>query len=150
GLGLAIARGDAAPDKALLARYRRPEPRLALGQALGGVATAMMDVSDGLLIDAGRMAAASGVAVEIDLTAMPVSEAARARIALGDEALLALATAGDDYEVLFAASDAAAVRAAAAAAKTPVTAIGRIVEGAGLRVSGRGGLLTPDHLGWEH
>jgi thiamine-monophosphate kinase len=79
GLGLAVARGAAEPDKALLARCRRPEPRLALGQALGGVATAMMDVSDGLLIDAGRLAAASGVAVHVDLTAMPVSAAATAR-----------------------------------------------------------------------
>jgi thiamine-monophosphate kinase len=150
GLGLAIAKGEGAPDKALLARYRRPEPRLALGQALGGIATAMMDVSDGLLIDASRLAAASGVAVEIDLTAMPISAAARERIDGSDAALLALATAGDDYELLFAASDPAAVEAAADRARTPVTAIGTIAAGAGLAVSGHNGALSPDRLGWEH
>ncbi|MFZ4748600.1 MAG: thiamine-phosphate kinase, partial [Sphingomonas sp.] len=84
GLGL---RGD--PDH--LAAYRRPAPRLAEGKMLGPIVHAMMDVSDGLLIDTQRMAYASGLAVEIDLDTVPV---------VGERS--AAVTAGDDYELLFA------------------------------------------------
>ena len=69
GAGLAIARGATGPD-ALLAAYRRPQPRLAEGRALARSVHAMMDVSDGVLIDAARMAEASGRAVTIDLAAL--------------------------------------------------------------------------------
>jgi thiamine-monophosphate kinase len=149
GLGLAIARGDAPADAALLARYRRPQPRLALGRGLGGVATAGMDVSDGVLIDAERLAAASGVGLAIDLAALPVSAAARARGGGDDAALLALATAGDDYELLFTAPP--AVDVPALAGKTPVTRIGTVVAGAGLQLRGRAGPLPlPARRGWEH
>jgi thiamine-monophosphate kinase len=149
GLGLAIAKGEAPPDKALLARFRRPEPRLALGRALGGVATAGMDVSDGLLIDADRLAQASGVGLALDLAAMPVSAPARARVGDGDEALLALATAGDDYELLFTTP--AGLDVAALAGNTRVTRIGTVVAGSGLRLTGHAGSLPlPLRLGWEH
>lgn len=149
GLGLAIAKGEAPFDKALLARFRRPQPRLALGRALGGVATAAMDVSDGLLIDADRLAAASGVGLAIDLAAMPVSAAARARVGADDAALLALATAGDDYELLFTSPAEADV--AALAGRTAVTRIGTVIAGSGLQLTGRGGpIATPARLGWEH
>jgi thiamine-monophosphate kinase len=149
GLGLAIARGEAGADKALLVRFRRPEPRLALGRALGGVATAAMDVSDGLLIDAERLGAASGVGLAIDLAAMPVSAAARARVGDDDPTRLRLATAGDDYELLFTAPP--DVDAAALAGKTPVTRIGTVFAGAGLQLRGRTGpLAIPSRLGWEH
>ena len=153
GLGLAVARGEAPPDKALLARYRRPEPRLALGRALAGIATACLDVSDGLLIDADRLAAASAVAARIDLAAVPVSPAAAARTPPGDEGRIALATAGDDYELLFAAPPAArdAVLAAASAAKVAVTRIGTLEAGQGVHAIGLGGAdVTPVRLGWEH
>lgn len=138
GLGLAMAKGELRPEKRLLNRYRRPEPRLVLGRALAGVATAAMDVSDGLLIDAGRMAAASGAGVEIDLDAVPVAGAALAAVA-----------AGDDYELLFAAPPGAGV-AALATAKVPVTRIGHIVAEAGLRVRDGGAAVVPTRLGWEH
>ncbi|MCR5869938.1 thiamine-phosphate kinase [Sphingomonas sp. J344] len=75
-----------------LARYLHPVPRLAEGQALAPLATAMMDVSDGLLIDAQRLAAASSIALAIDLDAIP--------LALPGPVLDA-ASAGDDYELLF-------------------------------------------------
>ncbi len=97
GAGLAIARGADGPP-ALLTRYHRPTPRLADGQALAAMVHAMMDVSDGLLIDAWRMAAASGLAVTIDLALVPLSDDLKA---FGHDALTA-ATAGDDYELLFA------------------------------------------------
>ena len=147
GLGLAVARGDAAPDAGLLKRFRRPEPRLALGRALVGVARAAMDVSDGLLIDADRLARASGVGLAIDLGAVPLSGAARARCpGLADR--VALTTAGDDYELLFTAP--AGVDVAAVAGRTLVTRIGAVVAGEGVRLTDGDRDVTPARLGWEH
>ncbi|PZN92671.1 MAG: thiamine-phosphate kinase, partial [Alphaproteobacteria bacterium] len=137
GLGLAIARGAAPMDKRLLDRFRRPEPRLALGGALVGVATACMDVSDGLLIDADRLARASGVAITLDLSALPAAAAT-------DPERLARATAGDDYELLFTTAPDAVV----AAGKVAVTRIGTVGAGVGLRLAG--GMALPERLGWEH
>jgi thiamine-monophosphate kinase len=143
GLGLAIAKGEAAPDKFLLDRYRRPEPRLVLGQALVGVASAAMDVSDGLLIDAERLAAASGVAVTVDLARLPVSTSAAARVVRDDAGLSWLASAGDDYELLFTLPPGVEVAGA--------TRVGVVGEGAGLRVVGLdGGMVVSGRLGWEH
>jgi len=147
GLGLAIAQGRAAPDKFLLGRFRRPEPRLALGRALVGLATAAMDVSDGLLIDAERLAAASGLAVMVDLTLMPVSPAAVARTTRSDDDLAALAASGDDYELLFTAPP----HCRAAVLALGATAIGVVADGSGLTVLGGGGqAVVPTRLGYEH
>ncbi len=144
GLGLAIARGEGVPDAFLLDRFRRPTPRLALGRGLVGVANAAMDVSDGLLLDASRLAAASGVAVTIDLAALPVSPAAAARTVRDDAGLAALATAGDDYELLFTAAAGAAVPAGC-------TRVGSVAAGAGLTVVGlEGAVIEPARLGYEH
>ncbi len=137
GAGLAIAKGAAGPAS-LLARYRRPTPRLAEGQALARHVHAMMDVSDGLLIDAGRMAAASGLAVEIDLASLPLSDDLRA---FGHDALTA-ATAGDDYELLFACDTEPPIAA---------TRIGKFGEGDGLRLFRNGhSIPLPDRLGYQH
>lgn len=144
GRGLAIARGQAAFDRALLNRFRRPMPRLVLGQALVGVATACMDVSDGLLIDADRLARASGVELAIDLEAIPVTGVA----SLADR--LAAATAGDDYELLFTTAPNTDIGALTAATKTPVTRIGTVAAGAGARALAGGVDVTPARLGWEH
>jgi thiamine-monophosphate kinase len=126
GLGL---RGD--PDH--LAAYRRPVPRLAEGKRLGPIVHAMMDVSDGLLIDARRMADASGLAVEIDLDAVPV---------VGER--MAAVTAGDDYELLFALPIGIAPPVAA-------TRIGAFHQGRGLTLRDAAGPVpAPDRLGWQH
>lgn len=139
GAGLAIARTGKG-DATLLARYRRPVPRLAEGRALAPLVHAMMDVSDGLLIDAARMAAASGLAVSIDLDAVPLSAALRTR---GHDALTA-ATAGDDYELLFAAPADLPLPVAA-------TRIGRFAIGAGLALTrGDAAVPLPERLGFEH
>ena len=144
GLGLAIAQGTAAADKYLINRYRRPEPRLALGRALVGVASAAMDVSDGLLIDAERLAAASDVALTVELGAIPVSPAAAARVVCDDAGRLALATCGDDYELLFTAPPQAAIPAVA-------TRVGTVRAGSGLTVIGLDGApIVPERLGYEH
>lgn len=152
GLGLAIARGEAPAEKRLLNRFRRPEPRLSVGQRLVGLASAAMDVSDGLLIDAERLAAASGVSVTVELSALPLSEAAAARTLRTDDAYLERATAGDDYELLFTAPVAA--REAIAAVATPklrITRVGRVTDGAGLTVIGLDDApVQPARLGYEH
>ncbi len=139
GAGLAIAQGADGP-LTLLDRYRRPTPRLAEGRALGRHATAMMDVSDGLLIDAGRMAAVSGLGVTLDLACVPLSDALRA---FGGTALDA-ATAGDDYELLFALP-------AGTVPPVAATRIGRFDHGGGLRlVDGDRSVPLPPRLGYQH
>ena len=143
GLGLRIARGEIEGPTALLARYRRPLPRLADGIALAPQVSAMMDVSDGLLLDAFRMAAASGVAVTIALDAVPLS-AHLLEIAPDTLATrLAASVAGDDYELLFAAP--------AAPPGIACTEIGAFSPGAGLRLSHEGAAVPhPDNLGYVH
>lgn len=143
GLGLAMAKGELAFDKRLVDRFRRPTPRLALGRALVGYATACMDVSDGLLIDADRMAHASNAAFAIDLAAVPCTATS-----LADR--LDRATVGDDYELLFTASPNTDIAALTAAAKTRVTHIGSVVAGAGVRALDGSCDVTPARLGWEH
>ncbi len=139
GAGLAIAQGAAGPP-ALLARYRRPTPRLAEGLALGPQVTAMMDVSDGLLLDAMRMAAASDCAVTIDLAAVPLSADFRAWS--GDR--IAAATAGDDYELLFALPG-------NRSPPVPATRIGSFAPGAGLTlIDGGDPIPLPNRLGYLH
>jgi thiamine-monophosphate kinase len=144
GLGLAMAQGLVPVDKALVNRFRRPTPRLALGRALAGVATACMDVSDGLLIDADRLGRASAVRLVIDLDTIPVT-AGPWTATRADR--LARATAGDDYELLFTTPAGIDI---AALTKTPVTRIGRVVEGLGVQALAGGEDVTPARLGWEH
>ncbi len=137
GAGLAIALGADGPAE-LLAAYRRPQPRLAEGRIIAPRAHAMMDVSDGLLLDAQRMAAASGLAVTIDLARVPLSLAYRAFS--GD--VLAAATAGDDYELLFAAP---------ADGDFPATRIGAFAPGTGLTLTQDGvAVPLPASLGYAH
>ncbi len=141
GLGLAMAKGLLPVDKRLVDRFRRPAPRLALGRALVGSATACMDISDGLLIDADRMGRASRALLAIDIGAVPVPAGADR---------LTSVTAGDDYELLFTAPAAAEIDALAAATNTPVTRIGSVVAGLGVTALGNGRDVTPVRLGWEH
>jgi len=146
GAGLAIARGADGPA-ALLAAYRRPVPLLAEGRLLAPHAHAMADVSDGLLIDAARIAAASGLAIAIDLDAVPRSAALTAFAGDGRAARLAAVTAGDDYALLCAAP----AGAAAAVAATGAVRIGRFEAGSGLALHDRDGQVpVPERLGYEH
>lgn len=141
GAGLGMAKGTPGSD-ALLNAYRRPLPRLGEGRILARHVHAMMDVSDGLLIDAARMAMASGLAVTIDLAAIPLSDAYRAHIGDDRAARLRAATAGDDYQLLFAASASLAV---------PARRIGRFAEGQGLTLTdGAEPVTLPARLGFEH
>jgi thiamine-monophosphate kinase len=95
-LRVALGERFGADDAGLLKRYRRPVPRLSLGLALRGIASAAMDVSDGLRIDAARLADASGLGVAISGTAIPLSAAARASglPALSDDSGFCVAALG--------------------------------------------------------
>jgi thiamine-monophosphate kinase len=153
GAGLRILLGETEGAASLVERYRTPCPRLEAGQRLSPLVTAMMDVSDGLLIDAARMAEASGAAVEIELKHVPLSDAFMS--ALGDDrpARLTAATAGDDYELLFAApaEQGPMLLALSQELGLAFTRIGLFVEGAGLALLDRGAPLPlPERLGWEH
>ncbi len=111
---------------------------------------AMMDVSDGLLIDARRMADASGCAAAIELDAVPLSDP---YLVLRGEARLEAATAGDDYELLFAAAPdgAAALLALSEEIGLPFTRIGAFAAGAGLGLTEHGAPVPlPARLGFEH
>lgn len=143
GAGLTIARGAGGPET-LRDRYRRPLPRLAEGQALAPIASAMLDVSDGVLIDAQRMAVASGVGVAIDLAAVPLSADLIAFAGDRQDARLTAACAGDDYELLFALPP-------ALVPPVPATRIGAVVPGAGVSLTMAGlPVPLPDRLGYAH
>jgi thiamine-monophosphate kinase len=139
GLGLAVARGERAGPAEWLAAYRRPQPRLAEGRALAPLVHAMADISDGLLIDAARMAQASATAVEIDLDAVPIEQGAEP---------MAAVVAGDDYELLLAGPPGLSLSQHELAT---ITAIGRFTSGTGLTLRDASGPLPlPDKLGFEH
>ncbi len=116
-----------------------PQPRVALGQALRGVAHSAVDVSDGLLGDLGHILRRSQVAAVVDVDAVPRS----AMLARQPQAMQRLCTlaGGDDYELVFTAPAAqrGAVQAASTATGTPVTRIGHIEAGTGLRLVDRAG-----------
>jgi thiamine-monophosphate kinase len=143
----------AAAQAQLARRYRLPEPRLALGAALAGVASACMDVSDGLVQDVGHLARGAGLAAVIEAGAVPLSEAAREAVA-AEPALRARCLAGgDDYELVFAAPPEAeaAVRAAATSAGVAVTRIGGFAAGSGVAVRAADGTVLPlARGGWSH
>jgi thiamine-monophosphate kinase len=139
------------------ARLDRPSPRVALGQALRGVASAAVDVSDGLLADLGHVVEASSRAAglrlgaRIDAGALPLSEGVAA-LAPTWQLDCALA-GGDDYELCFTAPAqlATAVEAAAGTAGVPVTRIGRIEAGGGVQVlQADGRRIEREFGGFDH
>ncbi len=135
-LGLLAVQGRLGQDAdtAFLAgRYSCPQPRLALGQRLRGLATACMDVSDGLAGDLEKLAAASGCGAELFAAAVPLSAAGRRMVAHQPALLETALCGGDDYELLFTLPPAreAALLAAAIQAGTPVTRIGTMTARGG-------------------
>lgn len=133
GLAQALA-GTPGADPALRARLDRPLPRVALGQALRGRASACIDVSDGLAADAAHIAAASGVGIVLDAGALPVSPALAAAGSAA-EAREWLLHGGDDYELCFTLPPAIAADAAwQRALDVAVTPIGRVDTGPGVRL----------------
>ncbi len=153
--GLAAWPAPSSPSAALqhiLARFTRPTPRLALGTALRGLASSCVDVSDGLLADAGHLASRSGCAIDLDAARLPLSAALRESCDPATALRHAL-TGGDDYELCFTAPPAAQPRLAAlAGAGMPLlTCIGRVRAGAGVRVLGPDGrALDYARPGFDH
>ena len=133
----------------LIERYRLPRPRLALGQALRGIASAAIDVSDGLVADLGHILEVSGVGAELHADALPLSDAARGLPGARDAAL----SGGDDYELLFTAPPErrAEIEALARRLDLPLTRIGAIHAEPGLHVLDEKGRELPVRkAGWQH
>ncbi|KMS59601.1 thiamine-monophosphate kinase [Novosphingobium barchaimii LL02] len=157
GLGLAAALGTLTgpPEHlaALAAHYRRPMPKPRLGAALAPLVHAMMDISDGLLVDTARIAESSGVAIRIEAEAVPLSLALQAVTGGAIEARIAAMTAGDDYELLFTAppENAVSIRETAEKANCSVAVIGTVDAGGGLTLVHQGKPLPlPERLGYQH
>lgn len=135
-------------DAFLRDRYEFPQPRCAFAPAIRQFATAALDVSDGLLQDAKHLADASGVALHIALDALPLSDAA---YTTDPQKLQALATGGDDYEILFTAPDSAELHAAAQQCGLRLTAIGKCEKGKGINISyAKKAYPLPAILGYTH
>ena len=139
--------GGGVPSEGLRNRFARPTPRVALARdlAAAGVPVAMLDVSDGLAGDAGHLAAASGVGIVLEEAAVPVDPGTRS--VLGDEGALAAALhGGEDFELCFAARPGtveAWLESITGSSAPPLTRVGRVVEGEGVRIEDADGVLRP-------
>ncbi len=129
---------------ALMAAYHRPFAKLTEGLGLAPLVTAMMDVSDGLLLDAERMASASKVKITIDLSTIPLSVPYRQQRGDSLDSRLQAASWGDDYQLLFTAP-------ADLQLPVPATAVGNVTAGSGLSLTDNGTLIPlPTSLGYQH
>jgi thiamine-monophosphate kinase len=153
--GLAVEQGRlTAPSDAatcLRKRFLFPSPRMALGDSLRNYASACIDVSDGLLGDAGKLAKASGCGVEIRYTDLPVSEPLVR--AVGEERARELAlTGGDDYELCFTVrpSDVGRLRQELPPERWGYSLIGVMLEAPGAVVTRGGNVMEFSHSGYEH
>jgi thiamine-monophosphate kinase len=142
--GFEFAEAGLEGPASLMQAFHRPNAQLEAGQKLAPQVTAMMDISDGLLLDASRMGVASGLAVEIDLGTVPLSADYIAIRGDAFESRLQAASWGDDYQLLFSASAGAVLPCAA-------TALGRFGEGGGLSLlDGDARVPLPAKLGYMH
>jgi thiamine-monophosphate kinase len=134
-------------------RYATPRPRLSAARALRESARAAIDISDGLIADAGHVARASGVRIAIEAAKAPLSVAARAWLDSQPDyaaAIATLLTGGDDYEILFCASESVG-DAVSAASGVRVTQIGWVERGAGVLLLDReGGVIPVERPGFTH
>jgi thiamine-monophosphate kinase len=156
GAGLAFVSAAAvanSPTAALelIRRFDYPTPRVAFGLAARGIASAAMDVSDGLMGDLPKLAHASGLAAHVAVERLPLSEAMRAAVPYVQARDWALA-AGDDYELLLAVPPArfGELEAAADRLNLRLTSIGEFHAGSGVTWSLNGSDFQPGVRGWDH
>lgn len=156
GAGLAFSAHPPAGDSAaavleLIERFEYPVPRVEFGAAARGIATAAMDLSDGLLGDLPKLAQASGLAAHVAVERLPLSNALRAAASASQARDWALA-AGDDYELLLAvpAPRYAELQAVAAQLNLTLTAIGELRSGSGVTWSLNGRSFRPSSRGYDH
>ncbi len=148
----ALALLERDPAHALRARLDRPVPRMEVGRALVGVASACVDVSDGLLADLGHVAARSGVGAQVEIDALPASDVLRSAFDAATRMPMQ-ASGGDDYELCFTAPAGARARIAALTSSLDlrITRIGRVVAGEGVHpVRADGEPWTPPRRGYDH
>jgi thiamine-monophosphate kinase len=162
-LGLAALRGglpelDPAQAERLIGRYRLPLPRVGVGPRLAGLATAAIDISDGLVADLGHVCEISRLFADVEVPRVPLSAAARTAIGNDPARLEAALTGGDDYEILFTAPAEAAdrVERLSQLSGVPITAIGRMREappettGPVTLRDAEGRPMTIAREGWRH
>lgn len=152
-LGLKIRENKLEFNQYLLDKYLYPRPRLDVGQQLIGIATACMDISDGLVQDAGHLAKVSGVGLIINTSQLTLSREARDVLNIDDSYYKIMLTGGDDYELLFTAPLAAhdTLMELSEETQVTITAIGNVVEGEGVSVlDDEGEKLEFDRIGWKH
>ena len=135
----------------LIRRFEYPMPRVRFGLAARGIASAAMDLSDGLVGGLPKLAQASGLAAHVSVERLPMSESMRAVVPAAQALAWALA-AGDDYELLLAvpAPRYAELAAAAGQLNLRLTTIGELRAGAGVTWSLNGGDFVPGVRGWDH
>ena len=136
-----------ADEQTVLARYHYPEPRLSLGVALRGIASAAVDISDGLVADLGHILEASGVAASIDVTKLPLSAALKRLV--GESAINLALNAGDDYELCVTISP-NAWESLPEDTRSRLTIIGEVNAGHGLVLSSNGQSLASGAGGYDH
>lgn len=146
-LGLLVAKGKLKGD-ALKSRYLLPQPRVALGRALRGIASACMDISDGLVQDVNHLCAASGIGAIIEAERVALSEAAAAYKGM----LETILTGGDDYELVFTApaDKQAEIALLSRTLALPITRIGKTILGGGVAVLNHGTRLSLSREGYRH
>jgi thiamine-monophosphate kinase len=152
GLGLKIRLGQTAiGDAEAVARLERPEPRVQLGRLLRGLASACIDISDGLAADLGHVLEASGVGAFLEVERLPLADAVRRYVAETGDWRLPL-TAGDDYELCFTLPPVLRedLEQRLTAAGLHAVPIGRIEAEPGLRLRRNGQALSLTSAGYEH
>lgn len=136
-----------------LQKLNRPEPRVALGSLLSDLASSAIDVSDGLLADIEHLLEASQCGCEVNVAAVPYSQAMRGYLAQNHQAWSLPLTGGDDYELCFTvpAEKEVLLKERTCHLNLPITQIGRIITGTGVVLKNAPkGVQTLEHLGYQH
>ena len=153
-LGLLAMQGklggiDKLLEKELCSRYRIPEPRIQLGLALRNKASAVADISDGLIADIGHLTKLAGLGAEIKISEIPLSDGARAALDVNDDLWHVIVSGGDDYELVFTGK--ADLQDVLMDVGVNITAIGKIIAGKSVRlIDANGGDIRIKRTGYRH